>query len=109
MDCFTIWDRDVEEVTGEGIHYLGGFIDFAECAGRYERERGGDGKCLGECRADGGLKYFLFYSERIYTRLAFENEPAIKALFTKKASDTARFTEMRNKIEEAGYCFSEIK
>ncbi|MBR5108678.1 MAG: hypothetical protein IK099_00660 [Clostridia bacterium] len=108
MDCFTIWDRDVEEVTGEGIHYLGGFIDFRECAARYGRERGGDSACVGECRAAGSLKYFLFYSDRIYTRLAFENEPVLKALFSKKTSDTARLREMRNKIEEAGYRFTEI-
>ncbi|MBQ7655092.1 MAG: hypothetical protein IJI53_03165 [Clostridia bacterium] len=108
MDFFTLWDRDVEEVTSEGIHTLGGFIDFAECAARYQQERGGDGKCVGECRAEGNVKYILFYSERIYTRIAFEKEPALKALFTKKTSDRERFQEMRRKIEAAGYRLSEI-
>ncbi|MBR3108131.1 MAG: hypothetical protein IKH30_13290 [Clostridia bacterium] len=108
MDCFTIWDRDVEEVTDEGIHYLGGFIDFAECAAQFERERGGDGKFVGECRDGGKLKYFIFYTDRIYTRLAFDSEPAIKALFTKKPSDKERLREILEKIEVAGYRMSQI-
>ena len=109
MDSFTIWDRDVEEVNAEGIHYLGGFIDFAECAARFQKLRGGDGKFVGECRDGGKQKFLLFYSERIYTRLAFENEEPLKALFTKKPSALARLRDVKGKIEAAGYRFSEIE
>ena len=109
MDCFTIWDRDVEEVTNEGIHYLGGFIDFAECAAVFKRQRGGDGTFVGECRDRGRLKYLLFYSERIFTRLAFENEPPIKTLFSKKPSDKERLKDVQKKIEDAGFHLSQIE
>ena len=109
MDTFTIWDRDVEEVNGEGIHYLGGFIDFAECAARFQKLRGGDGTFVGECRDGGKVKYLLFYSERIYTRLAFDSEAPIKSLFTKRPSDRERLLEVKEKIEAAGYRLSEIK
>ena len=109
MDCFTIWDRDVEEVNGEGIHYLGGFIDFKECEAQFRKERGGDGTFVGECRDGGRLKYLIFYTDRIYTRLAFESEPALKSLFTKKPSDRERLLEVKGKIEAAGYRLSEIE
>ncbi len=109
MDTFTIWDRDVEEVNNEGIHYLGGFIDFAECAARFQKLRGGDGTFVGECRDGGKVKYLLFYSERIYTRLAFDSEVPIKSLFTKKPSDKERLREVKEKIEAAGYRLSQLE
>lgn len=109
MDCFTIWDRDVEEVNAEGIHYLGGFIEFAECAAQFQKQRGGDGTFVGECRDGGKVKYLLFYTDRIFTRLAFDSEPAIKSLFTKKPSEQDRLMEMKEKIEAAGYHLSQIE
>ena len=59
---------------------------------------------------DGGkVKYLLFYSERIYTRLAFDSEAPIKSLFTKKPSDRERLREVKEKIEAAGFRLSQLE
>ena len=108
MDYFTIWDKDVEEVTPEGIHYLGGFIDFAECAARWEKERGGK-RCVGECCLAGDPAYILFYSDRLGTRIAFEGESVLKVLFSQKASAAHRLKDMKKKIEANGFLLSEKK
>ena len=109
MDLFTIWDRDVEEVTQEGIHYLGGFVDFAQCAQRYAREQGGDGHCVGECSSLTDPKFFLFYTERLPTRIAFQNTGLLQSLIQKEPTDGDRLADMKKKILASGFTLRDVE
>ena len=112
MDSFTIWDKDIEEVTASGIRYPGGFIDFAECAARCQRETGGDGRCVGraalplESAPEKTLEApvsILFFTDRLPTRLGFQGQGMLEALLNKQTPPEARLKALTDKIQAYGY------
>lgn len=103
MDCFTIWEKDVEEITAAGIHYLGGFLDFSACRPR-EKDA-----AIGEYSLRDTPVCLVFFTEPIATRIAFEAGSKWKALLTHQPPASKRLLNMKEKIEGFGFPLREKK
>lgn len=101
-DYIAIADSDVISITSQGIHYVSGFISFAECAVNYKEEYGGTGKCVGERYADDEPKNIVFYTAPKTTHIYFIKQGGIKQLFSKKTA-YQRFYEFQQQINRFGF------
>ncbi len=103
MDHFCIGDRDIQEITREGIRYPGGFIDFADCAARFYQENGGSGTCVGECFPLGRRPYLSFHTQTLKTHVVFPSDSRIREVLRKAVPALLRLQEMKSKLSEFGY------
>lgn len=101
-DYIAITDSDVTSITLEGIHYIGGFISFLECAENYKEEHGGSGRCVGERYAADTPINIVFYTAPKTTHIHFLEQSGIKKLFSKRNS-YQRFYEFQQQINKFGF------
>lgn len=108
MDQFSIEDREIQEITREGIRYPGGFIDFADCAARFHRENGGSGACVGESCAGGEPPYLAFHTQTLMTRIVFQSGNKFRELLHKATPALQRMQALKGKLTEFGYSTFDI-
>ena len=101
-DYIAITDSNVISVTSEGIHYVGGFISFFECAENYKEAHGGSGKCVGERYADDHPINIVFYTAPKTTHIHFLEQNGIKKIFFSRDA-YHRFHKFQQQICNFGF------